>query len=90
MAIKAKEAARRKRQNEKLRRMLEEEKKSVAGYEELKKIQSAYVAILLKKLGATEDNPVMITSDEIKEALAQDNVRAIIEDVGVWKFYCKE
>lgn len=90
MSIKAKEAARRKRQNEKLRKMYEAERQKVAGHEELKRIQNAYVAILLNKLGATEENPVTITNDDVKEALANDNVRATISDVGVWKLYCEE
>lgn len=90
MSIKAKEAARRKRQNEKLLKMLETERQNVEGHKELAKIQTAYVGVLLNKLGATKESPVTITNAEVREALTGCNVRAIPDGVGTWKLYCEE
>ena len=90
MSIKAKEAARRKRQNEKLRKMYESERQRVAGHEQLASIQSAYITILLNKLGATKERPVAITKEEVTEALAKDIVRVGCADAGVFNFYIEE
>ena len=90
MSIKAKEAARRKRQNEKLRKMYEDKRREVAGHEELASIQTTYIAILLKKLGATKESPVTITKDEVSAIFAKDIVRVGFESVGVFKFYIEE
>lgn len=90
MSIKAKEAARRKKQNEKLRKMYEDARQVIAGHEEVARIQTACIAILLNKLKATKENPVTITAEEVKEALKTDNVKAGIEEAGVWKLYCED
>lgn len=57
------------RKNGKLLKMVEQERARVAGYEELAKLQVAYIAHLLQKLGATKDNPVTITNNDVTEAL---------------------
>jgi hypothetical protein len=79
-----------KKNNEKLHKMLEEERNKVKGYEELARIHNAYIAITLKKMGATSDNPIPIINDEIKEAMEHYEVRAVVGDDGSWKFYCDE
>ena len=89
MSIKAKEAARRKRQNEKLRKMVEDARKDIAGHEELAKIHTAYVGVLLNKLGATKESPVTITNEEVREALAKCDVRATVADSCAWNLYCE-
>lgn len=52
------------------------EKAKTKGYEELAKVHSAYIAILLNKLGATEDNKVEIKAAEVTEALGKYEVLA--------------
>ena len=53
-----------------------------AGYAQLAQVHSAYITILLRKLGATEDNMVTITGAEVKEALKQYEVRAVAAEGG--------
>lgn len=90
MAIKTKEIKRLKNMNDKLREMNAKEREKVAGHEELAKIQTSYIAILLKKLGATKDNPVTITREDVSESIAKDVVKVGFADVGVFKFYVGE
>ena len=87
---KAQEIAKLKAQNAKLLKMLEEERQTVSRYKELSKIQNAYVAVALKKIGATKENPVPIINEEITEAIDRLDVRAVIGDNGEWKFYVEE
>jgi hypothetical protein len=61
-----------------------------AGYKELSQIQNAYIAVTLKRMGATEENPVPIINDEITEAMDKLEVRAVVGDNGEWKFYVEE
>lgn len=75
-------------QKEKLKEMLMTEREKVAGYEQVAKVHSAYISILLKKLGATKDNTVIITDSEIKEALNKYEARAIKTEDG-WGLYCE-
>ena len=70
-----------------LEALLAEEKEKVAGYEQLAKVHSAYIAILLKKLGATEDNKVNIPALEVKEAIEKCETRAELTDDG-YSLYC--
>ena len=93
---KAQENAKLKAQNDKLRKMLADEREKVAryedgeGYEGVYRIQNAYVAHLLVKMGATEENPVTILKEEITKSMEHYNVRADISEDGSWKFYVKE
>lgn len=57
------------RKNEKLIKMVEAERERVAGYEQIAKLHAAYIAHLLGKLGATKDNPLTITKDDVAEAM---------------------
>lgn len=85
--MKDKDAERLKKQNEKFRKMYELEREKSVGHEQLAKIQNAYITILLQKLGATEESPVTISGEEVKEILDKDIVRVGMADKGVWKFY---
>jgi len=66
-----------KKKNGKLLKMVAEEREKVAGYEQIAKVHSAYIAILLRKLGATQDNAIAITPAEVNEALEKYDTRAI-------------
>lgn len=65
-----------------------EEKSKRSGYEELATVHSAYISILLNKLGATKDNVITITASEVKEALEKCEVRAIPTEDG-YSLYCE-
>ena len=66
----------------------EAEQEKVKGYEELARVHSAYITILLKRLGATQDNMVTVTAAEIKEAMQKYEARAVPSD-GSWGLYCE-
>ena len=66
----------------------EAEQKKVKGYEEIARVHSAYITILLKRLGATQDNMVTVTAAEIKEAMQKYEARAVPSD-GSWGLYCE-
>lgn len=68
--------------------MVKTEREKIAGYEQIARLHSAYISILLKKLGATEDNMVAITGEEIKEALESYEARAVQVDGG-YSLYCE-
>ena len=85
---KKQELANVKKQNEKLLKMVGEEREKVAGYEQIAKVHSAYISILLNKLGATRKNMITITAREIKEALKMYETRAIRDDDG-YSLYCE-
>ena len=57
------------RKNAKLLKMVNDEREKVAGYEQIAKLHAAYIAHLLAKLGATKENPVTITRDDVAEAM---------------------
>jgi len=79
-----------KKQNDRLLKMINGEREKVAGYEQIAKVHSAYIAILLKKLGATKDNTITITGEEVKEALEKYETRAMFEPTdNSWKIYCE-
>lgn len=75
-------------QKDKLKRMLIAEREKVAGYEQTAKVHSAYISILLNKLGATEDKPITITASEVKEALEKYEARAVPAEDG-YGLYCE-
>lgn len=90
MFVKTKDAARLAKQNEKLRKMYEVEREKNAGHEELSNIQNAYIAVLLKKMGATEEHPIIVTNDEVKELLGSKLVTVNVVEKGKWQFYIEE
>ena len=71
---------------EKLIEMVEIEREKVAAYEQIANIHSAYIAMLLEKLGATKDNGVLMTGEAVKKALADYETRATPTGDG-WKLY---
>ncbi len=79
---------REKNKNRRLMKMIADERAKVAGYEQIAKLHSAYISILLKKLGATEDNMITITAEEVKEALKKYEARAIQVEGG-YSLYCE-
>ncbi len=88
MVTKKQELERVKKQNRRLLDMIGKEREKVAGYEQLAKVHSAYISILLKKLGATEDNLITITAEDVKEALKKYEARAIQVEGG-YSLYCE-
>ena len=78
-----------KKRNDKLLKMLAEERLKIKGYEEVAKVHSAYIAILLKKLGATKDNMITITAPEVTESLNKYEARAIPMEEG-FSLYCED
>lgn len=77
------------KQKEKLKQMLGAERAKVAGYEQLAKVHSAYISILLKKLGATEDKAIAVKASEVTEALQKYEARATATEGG-FSLYCEE
>lgn len=75
------------KQKEKLKQMVETEREKVAGYEQLAKVHSAYIAILLRKLEATEDNPINIKASDVTQALEMYESRAIATNDGFGLYY---
>lgn len=85
---KKQELAQLKKKNDKLIKMLAEEREKVAGYNQIAKVHSAYISILLKRLEATEDKPVTITASEVTEALNKYEARAMPTEDG-FNLYCE-
>ena len=79
---------REERKNAKLLQMVSDEREKVAGYEQIAKLHAAYIAHLLRKLGATKDNPVTITKDDVAEAMKLE-VRGKPDGEG-FKLYIEE
>ena len=78
------------KQKEKLKKMLIAEREKVKGYEEIAKLHSAYITILLRRLNATEDKPVTISADDVKNAVSRYEARAFKNDLEGWSFYVEE
>ena len=76
------------KKNAKLVKMVNAEREKVAGYEQLAKLHVAYIAYLLQKLGATRENPVAITKDDVAEAMKLE-VRGTPDGEG-FKLYIAE
>ncbi len=87
---KKQELVKARKQNERLLKMVTEEREKIAGYEQLAKVHSAYIAILLKKLDATKNNAVCINADEVAEALKNYETRALACDDGSWSLYFED
>lgn len=82
------EVTRLEKRSERLRKAIAEEREKVAGYEQIAKVHSAYISILLKKLGATKDNMLTITASEVKEAIEKYEARAMPAEDG-FSLYCE-
>lgn len=90
MATKQQEISALKKKNEKLLKMLNEEREKVVGYEQVAKVHCAYIAILLKRLGATKDSAVDIQPQEIAETIDKDEARAVISESGTYSLFYEE
>lgn len=86
---KKQEVANVRKQNERLMKMVAEAREKERGYQEVAKANSAYISVLLKRLGATEDNVVDIKASEVTEALQKYEARAMATDGG-FALYLKE
>ena len=70
MLTKKQKLQKEKNKNHRLLKMIAEEREKVAGYEQLAKVHSAYISILLNKLEATNsDNAITINAEEVKRSL---------------------
>ncbi|MBQ4145888.1 MAG: hypothetical protein IJD36_04585 [Clostridia bacterium] len=87
---KREELARVKKKNEHLLKMVQDAREREKGYEQVAQVYSAYIAILLKRIGATEDNPVTVGGKEIAEALNNIETLALPDDSGEWKLFYRE
>ena len=56
------------------------------GYEQIAKVHSAYIAILLNKLGASKDNMFTIKASEVMEFMNKYETRAMPSECG-WRLY---
>ena len=75
---------------DKLKAMLEAERKKVAGYKELMDINMAFVSILLKSIGAvSEDTAIHIKKGDISEAMKAMRVRGSTWDGG-YRLFCTD
>lgn len=77
-----------KAQKERLLKMVTDSREEVKGYIQLAQVHSAYISILLNKLGATEDKPITITSAEVTEALEKYEARAMPAEEG-FNLWCE-
>ena len=68
--------------------MVHDERDKVAGYEQIAKLHAAYIAHLLSKLGATKENPVTITKNDVAEGMRAEVRGAPCEDG--FKLYIEE
>lgn len=88
-AIKAYKEADYKIRIDTLIRRVEEERAKEKGYKELIKVYTAYIAILLKQMGADENNAVAIGNDMVKSAMGGLKVRATVNN-GEFKLFYEE
>ena len=88
MLTKKQKLQKEKNKNHRLLKMIAIEREKVAGHEQLAKVHSAYISILLQKLGATKDNMITITAGEVKEALEKYEARAMPAEDG-YSLYCE-
>lgn len=73
--------------NKKLIAMVNDAKEKVRGYEQVAKVHSAYIGILLKKLGADKDNAINIKPEDVADALKNIETRALPMEDGSWSLY---
>ena len=86
-----KKAKRIKKLEELLWQKIAEQRDYKEAQEIIHKTQNAYIAVLLKKLGATsKDKAVSITNEEITTAMAKCETKGDVPDIGVWSLYCEE
>lgn len=74
---------------EKLKKIIGTERAKAEGYKQISEIYGAYIAVLLKRLGASKENGITINGEEVSEALKKYEVRAFPADEGKWSLYCE-
>lgn len=79
-------------ENEKIRiwqleKMVKAEKEKSKAYEQLIRTYSAYISILLRKLVATKGNAVVISSDDVKEAMEKYETRGLPMEGGFGLYF---
>ena len=79
------------KRNEKLLQMVRDAKEREIGYEQIAKMYNAYISVLLNRLGATEGNEVVITGEDIANALSSCLARASYNsDKDEYSLWCTE
>lgn len=84
---KKQELEKERERNKKLLAMVNDAKEKVRGYEQVAKVHSAYIGILLKKLGAYKDNAFNIKPEDVADALKNIETRALPMEDGSWSLY---
>lgn len=79
-----------RKRNEKLVKMVNDAREKVRGYEQLAKVHSAYIAILLQRLGADMEHPENIKAEDVKYALEHLESRASGAKDGSWDLFVEE
>ena len=74
-------------QRAQLEKIVALEKEKAKAYEQLIKTYSAYIAILLKKLVATKGNAVIITSEDVSEAMEKYETRGLPVEGGFGLYF---
>ena len=75
---------------EKMKQRYETEREKVKAYEQIIQIHSAYMGILLKALGATEEKPFEYTHEAVTNAMENINAMAIPTENGFKLFYVEK
>ena len=84
---KKQELEKERERNKKLLAMVNDARERVKGYEQLAKVHSAYIAVLLKDMGADKDNAFNIKPESVADALANLETRALPMEDGSWSLY---
>ncbi len=79
------------KKNEQLFKMVNDEREKTAGYEQVARLYTAYISILLRMLNATEEKRVTIKGTDIKEALERFVASATYDtENDVYSLWCVE
>lgn len=65
-----------------MKQRYETEREKVNAYGQIVKMYSAYIGLLLQKLGATKDAPVKLLHDDITKAMDEFETRALSTEAG--------
>ncbi len=79
-----------RKRNERLLKMVKDEREKARGYEQLAEVHGAYIGILLKRLGADKENAVVIRAEDVTDALKNYETRALPGEDGAWSLYWED
>ena len=79
-----------KERNAVLMKRLQEAREQVEAHEQIAKMHSAYIALLLERLNADKDHPVELTQDIINKAMVRMEARASVPEEGKFCMYYAE